>query len=82
MPCRLIVHLKDGRSLTKEKADYEGFHSKPATWEMVQKKFEQLSDPHASSRLQGEVVGRVAEIEKIRVQDLLRLLSKVGKPAA
>ncbi len=47
---------------------------------MVQKKFELLSEPHASLRLQNEILGRVREIEKIRVRDLLKLLSKVGAP--
>jgi 2-methylcitrate dehydratase len=80
MPCRLSVHLKDGRSMEIEKNDYEGFHSRPATWNMVLKKFEQLSGPYASPDLEREIAGRVAEIEKIRIAELLALLRKVRTP--
>jgi 2-methylcitrate dehydratase len=80
MPCRLSVHLKDGRSLEIEKNDYEGFHSRPATWNVVLKKFEQLSGLYASPDLEREIAGRIAEIEKIRIAELLALLRKVRMP--
>jgi 2-methylcitrate dehydratase len=80
MPCRLKVHLKDGRSLEIEKNDYEGFHTRPATWNLVLKKFEQLSGPYASPDLEREIAGRVAEIDKIRIAELLAPLRKVRMP--
>ncbi len=43
MPCRLVVTLRGGRILTKEKRDYEGFHTRPMGWETVIRKFEGLS---------------------------------------
>ncbi len=80
MPCRLIVHLRDRRTLRKEKTDYEGFHSRPATWDMVQRKFEELSGNYTSSRLQREIIGAVAELENMPVVHLLSLLAKIGAP--
>ena len=79
MPCRLTVHLKDGRSLEVEKNDYEGFHTRPATWNVILKKFEQLSEPHGSPRLEREIAGRVGEIDKIRIAELLALLRSQNK---
>ncbi len=46
MPCRFTVHLRDGRLLTKEKRNYEGFHSAPIAWDGIVKKFEQLAEPY------------------------------------
>jgi 2-methylcitrate dehydratase len=31
MPCLIMVHLRDGRTLIKEKQDHEGFHTRPMT---------------------------------------------------
>jgi 2-methylcitrate dehydratase len=80
MPCRLTVHLRDGRCVKKQKSDYDGFHTRPATWDLVQRKFEQLSNPYASLRLQREIVDRVAEIENTRISELSALLARVGVP--
>ena len=80
MPCRLAVHLKDGRSLGIEKNDYEGFHTRPATWNLVLNKFDELSGPYAPPDLQREIAGRIREIEKIRIEELVRLLRNVRMP--
>jgi 2-methylcitrate dehydratase len=71
--------------LVKEKDDYEGFHTRPATWGMVQRKFEELSSPHVSAQAQREIINRIAEFENVRVADLLALLTNVksqGRVAA
>ena len=56
MPCRFTVHLRDGRLLTKEKRNYEGFHSAPIAWDGIVKKFEQLAEPYTSAQLRREIV--------------------------
>jgi len=38
MPCRVTVRLCDGRTLMKEKTDYEGFHTRPVQWQTVVRK--------------------------------------------
>ena len=35
MPCRIQVSLKDGRTLGIEKQDYEGFYTRPLSWEQA-----------------------------------------------
>jgi len=77
MPCRVTVALNDGRVLTKEKRDYEGFLSRPMSWETVTRKFERLSAPYADQGLRHEIIEAVANLEAIQVADLTRLLGKV-----
>jgi len=77
MPCRITVSLSDGRVLTKEKRDYEGFHTRPMRWETVVHKFERLSAGHADTALQREIVEAVARLEELQVGDLMGLLSRV-----
>lgn len=78
MPCRLTVMLKDGRTLQKEKMDYEGFFTRPTTWEIVEEKFERLAAPHVESSLRSDIAAAVDALDNIQVGDLTRLLGKVS----
>jgi 2-methylcitrate dehydratase len=78
MPCRLVVTLRGGRILTKEKRDYEGFHTRPMGWETVTRKFEGLSHLHTNRPLREEIVDFVAHLEKTHVSDLMGLLAQVN----
>jgi 2-methylcitrate dehydratase len=77
MPCRIVVTLRDAQRLVNEKRDYEGFHTRPMRWETVVEKFERLSTPYASPSLCREIVHAVANLEKIQVRELTRLLADV-----
>ena len=76
MPCRLQVTLRNGKVLSKEKQDYEGFLTRPLRWETVTQKFERLSTPYLGSPLRREIVEQVAHLEEIQVSELVRLLGK------
>jgi 2-methylcitrate dehydratase len=78
MPCRLLVTLRSGRVLTKEKHDYEGFRTRPMAWEAVIKKFEGLSEPYVNRPLREEIADSVAHLEKIHVSDLMGLLGRAN----
>ena len=39
MPCRVKITLKDGRVLEQETDDYEGFFTRPMSWETAVQKF-------------------------------------------
>jgi 2-methylcitrate dehydratase len=80
MPCRLGVTLRDGRVLTKEKKDYEGFHTRPMPWDRVLQKFDRLSARCADPSLRREIASRVGELEKIQVADLTSALAHVRVP--
>ncbi len=80
IPCRLIVHLKNGRLLEKQKADFEGFFSNPIPWEKVVKKFEFLSAPYVNSALRKEIIDAVADLENNLVVDLAKPLGRISDP--
>src|SRR5437762_1312741 len=46
MPCRIQITLKDGRTFAIEKQDYEGFYTRPMSWEKAVAKFERLAAPY------------------------------------
>jgi len=79
MPCRITVRLRDGRTLVKEKKDYEGFITRPMQWETVVQKFERLSREQAGPALQREIASAVDSLESIQVSDLASLLARAGK---
>ena len=81
MPCRITISLCDGRTLVKEKQDYEGFHSRPMQWETVVHKFERLSEPLTQASWRREIVEAVANLETIQVVELARLLARIFSTA-
>jgi 2-methylcitrate dehydratase len=76
--CAIEVKLQGGRVVSIEKQDYEGFHTRPASWERVQDKFEKLSGPYANPLVTKEIVGAVRNLESIPIKDLTMLLSRLG----
>jgi 2-methylcitrate dehydratase len=77
MPCRITLTLRDGRRMMKEKRDYEGFRTRPMSWETAVNKFEQLVSSYTERTLCQEIVGAVSNLESIQVSDLTRLLGRV-----
>jgi 2-methylcitrate dehydratase len=77
MRCRITLTLRDGRTVMKEKRDYEGFRSRPMSWETAVQKFEQLVSPYAEGSLCQEIVHAVSNLESVQVSDLTTLLGKV-----
>jgi 2-methylcitrate dehydratase len=77
MPTRIQVRFNSGLVLTKEKSDFEGFHTHPMQWETVVKKFEQLSQAHLDSLRQARIEEAVLHLESMPVRDLTALLEKV-----
>jgi 2-methylcitrate dehydratase len=76
LPCRLTVHLTGGRTLTREKSDYEGFHSRPMPWQRVVEKFSALCPPSMDEGLREGIIDAVAGLESLRVAELVELLAK------
>jgi 2-methylcitrate dehydratase len=77
MPCRITLHLRGGRTLTREKRDYEGFNTRPMLWPTVAGKFERLSGDFADPALRKDIVDAVDHLEIIQIADLTALLAKV-----
>ena len=77
MPCRIVVHLKDGRVLETEKRDYEGFVSRPMSWATAEAKFHALARPFASQPVRRGIIGAIRELDNLQGTDLFKLLAKV-----
>ncbi|HSL92414.1 MAG TPA: hypothetical protein VK863_07175, partial [Candidatus Limnocylindrales bacterium] len=73
--CRLTVTLKDGRTVTKEKSDYEGFHTRPMSWAKVEEKFHRLAEDAVDVFRREEIVKAVRHLDGISVKDLMELLA-------
>jgi 2-methylcitrate dehydratase len=72
--CKITVILADGRFFTKGKADYEGFHTRPMSWERVIGKFEGLAGEAIEPSRRREIIDAVKRLDGIAVKDLTALL--------
>ncbi len=77
MPTKLTVHLKNGQTHSIEKSDYEGFHTRPMSWETIIQKFEGLAELYISKELGDQIVETVKNFEQYSISDLMKLLIKV-----
>ncbi|HYL43766.1 MAG TPA: MmgE/PrpD family protein [Ktedonobacteraceae bacterium] len=75
MPYRIQITLKDGRALNIEKQDYEGFYTRPLSWEKAVAKFERLAAPYTDTARRASIVETVAHLETKEVEQLTRLFS-------
>jgi len=77
MPTTVTVTLKSGEVHTIDKKDYEGFHTRPASWETIIEKFENLAEPYTSEELRNRITDMVQNFEKHDVGELMELLYEV-----
>ena len=77
MPCYIAIELKDGAELTKEKRDYEGFHTRPMTWDTVVGKFGCLTDS-LTPGWRDEIMAAIEKLETIQIRELMKLLGQAA----
>jgi 2-methylcitrate dehydratase len=77
MPYRIQIILKDGRTLSIEKQDYEGFYTRPLSWEKAVAKFERLAASFTSPKQRSAIATTVAHLETKEVSQLTELLGAV-----
>lgn len=75
----ITIKMKDGREFKVEKTDYEGFSSRPASWEFIISKFNNLTAEFISEELRDEIISTVQNLEKHSIKELMKLLAKAGK---
>jgi 2-methylcitrate dehydratase len=80
--CDITILLNNGTVFQIDKKDYKGFVTRPASWEMIVEKFNQLSTPFANELLRNEIISMVEELEKYKISDLMALLEKVHATAS
>jgi 2-methylcitrate dehydratase len=75
MPCRIEIELNDGKKLSIDKHDYEGFNTHPMPWAAVVSKFNSLASPYASAAQRIAIVNVVEKIDSLTVKDLIDVLN-------
>jgi 2-methylcitrate dehydratase len=80
--CRVRLELEDGRVLVKEKRDYLGYCTRPASWDLVRSKFEELSARHSSPDQRAAVADTVLRLERRTTAELCaRLAGEIPRRA-
>ncbi|MDA8231321.1 MAG: MmgE/PrpD family protein [Magnetospirillum sp.] len=77
MACRVTIALHHDRRLMVEKRDYEGFHTRPMSWDGVVRKFHNLAGPFATADALDAIVDSIARLHRLRVRDLTALLARL-----
>ena len=78
MPAHVRVTLDDGTSWEIEKTDYEGFHTRPMSWETVTEKFHALAKSNVGADRRETIVEAVENLENIDVRELTECLRGVA----
>ena len=76
--CRLRLRLVSGSMLATEKSDYEGFVTRPMSWERTREKFERLAADRLEPELMAELAETVESLDEVDTRNLTTLLARVG----
>jgi 2-methylcitrate dehydratase len=76
--CRLRLHLADGTTLAAEKRDYQGFVTRPMSWEHTRAKFERLAAARLEPGLATELAETVSALDELEAHDLTTVLARAG----
>lgn len=79
MVCDIKIIMEDGTEYTKVKTDYEGFHTRPASWETIEHKFELLTKDFISDEVRAHITDMVKNLENYRIRDLMQVLINANK---
>ncbi len=82
MACDITITFQDDTTITLEKKDYEGFHTRPARWETVIHKLHLLGAPFTDKSQRDAIVDIVQNLEEHTIRDLMELLSEVAVPVS
>lgn len=77
MPIEIEIHLKNGRHLTIRKNDYEGFHSRPVSWDFIIEKFHTLTSDFVDETLRNKIILTVRDLENHKITHLIDLLGNL-----
>jgi 2-methylcitrate dehydratase len=81
MPCEITVHTKSGKTLVESSVDYDGFFTRPFTWEQAERKFEALTFRFINEDVRSQIEKTVANLDNLDASDLTIILERAkGKP--
>jgi 2-methylcitrate dehydratase len=75
---RVTAYLRSGVKQSVQVDDYEGYYTRPMSWETVYAKFQTLAARTCSTGLQREIGECVAAIDSVPARELCRLLGRMG----
>jgi len=81
MVCDVRIHT-NGEVYETHKEDYEGFHTRPMSWDTVSEKFSRLAEPYTDTALCDDIITTVRDLESLPATDLFDLLARVETPEA
>lgn len=73
----VAITLKDGTVHKISKTDYEGFHSRPMSWQTVEAKFSDLAKPFTSEKARSTIIAAVKDIEKTSAREFAEILGNL-----
>lgn len=76
MAIKLEIETNDGQVYTIEKDDYQGFTSRPASWDILLEKFHLLTQG-IDRDLADKIANSIANLENIDITELTELLAQV-----
>lgn len=73
----ITIRLKDGSKHSIDKTDYEGFNTRPMSWEAVIAKFNSLAEPFTTESSRIAIIDAVKNLEKMSVRDFVKVLQNL-----
>jgi 2-methylcitrate dehydratase len=77
MPVEITVHKQDGSVVTGTTMDYDGFLTRPMTWDEAAVKFDSLATPVVEKDMAIGIRGIVADLENHETSDLSEQLQRI-----
>jgi 2-methylcitrate dehydratase len=77
MPVSMRIVMMNGSSIEGSLVDYEGFHSRPMSWQHVNEKFERLTARVLDAGRSRAIRDAVQALRTIRVRELMAVLSSL-----
>src|SRR5690625_1041519 len=74
MVCDITISMKDGKKYHIEKTDYEGFHTRPASWETIEHKFKLLTQDFICEEVGQQIITMVKNLENHSIRALMKVL--------
>jgi 2-methylcitrate dehydratase len=74
MRTHVTVALRDGRTVDRTQDDYEGYHTRPMSWETVEAKFDRLAASRTSGPQRQRIVQAIRSLDSIDVAELTEVL--------
>lgn len=75
--CHIVITLTDGTTVSKDKTDYEGFETRPMTWEQTTEKARELWRDNGDLAVLDEVFAVIMDIENRSAADLAQVLGRL-----